>query len=75
MKMSTLLMAMVLLVGATGVSLNYSLNAIFDEITKLNQSSTLVRDADPPALHTVSRQTLNCLSFSGLFCGRSEAPD
>lgn len=74
MKMSTLLMAMMLLVGAASVSLNVSLNAIFDEITKLNQSSTLVRDADPPAVHAGSRQTLNCLSFSGLFCGRSDAP-
>lgn len=74
MKVSTLLTAMALLVGAAGAPHDENLKIILDVIPKLNQSSTQVRAAEPPALHAVSREMLNSLSFSELFCGRSEAP-
>lgn len=73
MKVPTFLMAMVLLVGAAPHrSPLFNLHVILSEVEKLNQSHPQVRDAGPPAGHAIASQTLNCLSFSGLLCGRPE---
>lgn len=63
MKVSTLLTAMALLVGAVSFALNENLNNILEVIPTPTEMSAVVRAADLPAVHAVTSSTLSCLVF------------
>lgn len=63
MKVSTLLMAMALLVGAVSFAANENLNDILEVIPTPTEMSAVVRAADLPAVHAVTSSTLSCLVF------------